>query len=170
MLDAATITLILLASPLHASWHSLVKSSTDPIVLLAGMGFIAAVVAAIAAPWLPLPSAHAWAIIAGRCCCTLDTRSLWRAATRSATSVRLFPLARGLVQLFSTVIAFVFRGQLPSLGQILGTLVSTGLLWLATHFIHGGVDRRIWLSTVAAGLAVACYSVVDAYGWRANRR
>ena len=38
--DLLTVALMLLAAVLHAAWHSLVKSSDDPIVSLAGMGLV----------------------------------------------------------------------------------------------------------------------------------
>jgi len=166
-LEPATIILILFASLLHASWHSLVKSSADQIVLLAGMGLVAAIIAALAAPWLPFPSLNAWLVIAGSVTLHVGYKLALARSYALGELGQAFPLARGLVPLFSTAIAFLFLGQLPSPRQNLGIgLVSAGLLWLATHSIHGGVDRRIWLSTIAAGLAVAGYSVVDAYGAR----
>jgi drug/metabolite transporter (DMT)-like permease len=80
-----------------------------------------------------------------------------------------YPLARGFVPLFSTVIAFALLDQIPTTGQMLGiAVVSLGLLWLATHSIRDGVDRRLFLVALAAGLTVSGYSIVDAYGTRLN--
>lgn len=167
MLEPTTIILILCASLLHASWHSLVKSSADQIVLLAGMGLVATLIAALATPWLALPSPRAWLVIAGSVTLHVGYKVALARSYALGELGQAFPLARGLVPLFSTVIAFLFLGQLPSFGQNLGIgLVSAGLLWLATHSVHGGIDHRIWLNTIAAGLAVAGYSVVDAYGAR----
>lgn len=55
MLDSLTIGLMLIAAVSHASWHSLVKSASDGIATLAGMGLVAGLVAACCLPFLPVP-------------------------------------------------------------------------------------------------------------------
>jgi drug/metabolite transporter (DMT)-like permease len=77
-----------------------------------------------------------------------------------------FPLARGMVPLFATGLAFATLGQVPNGGQALGAgAVSAGILMVM-------LDRQrrpnvsLWSAATGAGLAVACYSVLDAYGIR----
>ncbi|MGZ8396270.1 MAG: hypothetical protein ACXW3X_06865 [Rhodoplanes sp.] len=65
MLDLLTVVLMLLAGLLHASWHSLVKYGSDQVLVLTGMGLVAAMVAGCALPFLPVPSFAAWAVIVG---------------------------------------------------------------------------------------------------------
>ena len=60
MLDLLTIVLMLLAGLLHASWHSLVKYGPDQVLVLAGMGLVAAMLTVCALPFLPFPSAPVW--------------------------------------------------------------------------------------------------------------
>ena len=167
MLDNLTIALMLVASLLHATWHSLVKYGGDQVIVLAGMGLVAAVIAACALPFLPVPSAAVWLVIAGSVALHVGYKL---ALARSYTYGELgqaYPLARGFVPLFASFIAFVFLAQTPPVGRMLGiTLVSAGLIWLSTHSIRRGVDRRLLLAAMMAGFAVASYSVVDAYGTR----
>jgi hypothetical protein len=54
-LDALTITLMLCAGLLHASWHSLVQSGQNRIAITAGMGAIAGICAVAALPFVPPP-------------------------------------------------------------------------------------------------------------------
>ena len=167
MLDSLTIGLMLIAALLHASWHALVKSGTDQMIVLAGMGLVAAFVAACALPFVATPSTSVWLIIA----CSVGLHLGYKLGLARSYALgdlgQAYPLARGLVPLFATVIAFLFLGQEPSGFQIAGIfIVSSGILWLAVHSIRRGVDQRIFIAAATAGLAVAAYSTVDAYGVR----
>lgn len=158
---------MLIAGLLQASWHSLVKYGADQLVVLAGMGLVAALVAACALPFLPFPSAPVWGVIAGSVLLHVGYKLALARSYRLGDLSQAYPLARGFVPLLSTSIAFVLLGQVPSSGQAFGImLVSLGLLLLTTHSIRGGVDHRIFLAALTAGATVAGYSVVDAYGTR----
>lgn len=157
MLDLLTILL-------HASWHSLVKYGPDQVLVLAGMGLVAAMVAGCALPFLPFPSAPVWVVIVGSVFLHVGYKLALARAYALGELGQAYPLARSFVPLFSTIIAFALLGQSPTAGQIFGiVLVSLGLLGLSAHSVHGGVDRRLFL---AAGATVAGYSVADAYGTR----
>ena len=167
MLDDLTIALMLLASLLHATWHSLVKYGGDQILILAGMGLVAAVVAGCALPFLPVPSLAVWAVIAGSVTLHVGYKLALARSYAFGELGQAYPLARGFVPLFASAIAFIFLAQAPPPSRILGiVLVSAGLLWLSMHSIRRGVDRRLLLAATVAGLTVAGYSVVDAYGTR----
>lgn len=167
MLDLPTIALMLLAGVLHASWHSLVKYGPDQVLVLVGMGLVAAMVAACALPFLPLPSAPAWAVIVGSVFLHVGYKLALARSYMLGELGQAYPLARGFVPLFSTIIAFALLGQSPSAGQVSGIiLVSLGLIWLSAYSIRGGVDRRLFFAALGAGATVAGYSVADAYGTR----
>ena len=77
-----------------------------------------------------------------------------------------FPLARGMVPLVATAIAFATLGQVPASGQAVGiAAVSVGILIVMIER-RTRADRRLWLAAAGAGLAVAAYAVLDAYGSR----
>jgi drug/metabolite transporter (DMT)-like permease len=151
MVDSLTIVLMLLAGLLHASWHSLVKYSGDQNLILAGMGLVAAAVAACALPFLPIPSIQVCSVIVGSAFLHVGYKLALARSYALGDLGQAYPLARGFVPLFYTTIAFILLAQSPSLTQFLGiAFVSLGLMWLA------------------AGFTVAGYSVVDAYGTRIN--
>ena len=57
--------------------------------------------------------------------------------------------------------------ETPTAGQTLGVLVvSAGLIWLAADSIRHDIDRRVFVATLVAGLTVAGYANLDAYGVR----
>ncbi|MBS0534406.1 MAG: EamA family transporter [Proteobacteria bacterium] len=165
-MDVFTITLMLSAGLLHASWHSLVKSANDGLANMAGMGAVAAIPALL---WLmatrPLPSAAVWAVLAASVCLHVGYKVCLARAYMRADLGEAFPMARGTVPLFATAIAFVGLGQVPTApqrGAIL--LICVSLLLLAYERLRGGFSIALFGAIAGAGLAVAFYSVLDSYG------
>src|SRR5262245_51238474 len=165
-MDLLTIGLMLLAALLHAGWHSLVKAGADQTVTLAGMGLVASVAAVAALPFVPLPPAALWPALAASVALHVGYKLCLARAYASGDLGEAFPLARGMVPLFATTLAVATLGQVPSLGQSLGIgLVSTGLLMVMLER-QRQPNWRLWSAAAGAGLAVAGYSVLDAYGIR----
>jgi multidrug transporter EmrE-like cation transporter len=154
MLDSLTIVMMLLAALLHASWRSLVKSVSDQLLILAGMGLVAAAIFACMVPFLPFPSMPVWIVIGGSACLHSGYK---------------FALARAYHS-FPSCWPWCFSASPLHPVQIGGiAAVSRGLIWLAIRSVRGGVDRRILMAALLAGLAVAGYVVVDSYGtWLAG--
>jgi drug/metabolite transporter (DMT)-like permease len=168
-LDHLTITLMLLAALLHAGWHSLVKGGDDQMVTLAGMGMVASVAALAALPLVPLPPAAVWPVLAASVALHVGYKLCLSRAYAHGDLGEAFPLARGMVPLFATAIAYTTLGQVPSTGQALGiAAVSAGILavMLDHQGRRGAANWRLWAAAAGAGLAVAGYSVLDAYGIR----
>lgn len=166
-LDTLTVVLLLLASLLHASWHSLVKYGADQVVVLAGMGLVATAVTVSILPFLSVPPFHVWPVIAGAVVLHVGYKFALARSYTFGDLGQAYPLARGFVPIFSTIIAYVFLAQVPSDNQFFGiAFVSVGLIWLSGHAIRLGVDSRMFLAAMGAGFTVAGYTVIDAYGTR----
>jgi drug/metabolite transporter (DMT)-like permease len=165
-LDLLTIALMLTAALLHAGWHSLVKSGADQTVTLAGMGMVAATLACAALPFVPAPSAAVWLVLATSVALHVGYKLCLAHAYRHGDLGEAFPLARGMVPLFATVSALVTLGQVPTAGQALGiAAVSAGLVIVLLER-QRSANWRLLAGAAGAGLAVAGYSVLDAYGIR----
>lgn len=166
-MDSLTVTLMLAAGLLHASWHSLVKSGGDQIGVLAGMGIVAGLVAVAALPFLPAPPPAIWPLLVLSVALHVAYKLCLTSAYAQGEFGQAFPLARGMIPLFATAIAFASLGQVPTGGQCIGIgLVSGGLLVLSLERLRGPAPQRLIAAAAGAGAAVACYSVVDAYGTR----
>lgn len=167
MLDPLTIALMLAAGLLHASWHAVIKSGTNQISALAGMGLVAGAASACVLPFVAFPDAAVWPVIAISTVLHVGYKlALVRAYSRSDLG-QAFPLARGFVPLFATGLAFGLMGELPSIAQLASiSVVSLGLLWLAYDAIRGGIHRQVFFAACAAGCIVAAYTALDAYGVR----
>lgn len=168
-LDILTITVMLIAALMHASWHALVKSGEDQITVLAGMGLVSSAVAVIAVPFVPLPSMPAWPVMMASVALHVGYKLCLASAYARGDLGQAFPLARGLVPLFATALALVALGQVPTIGQLVGIgCVSIGVLLLATERIGTRLNWRLMATTAGAGAAVAFYSVLDAFGTRSS--
>lgn len=158
---------MLVASLLHASWHGLVKSGADQMVNLAGMGIVAAVFSALFLPFVPAPPLAVWPVLAASILLHNGYKVCLAYAYNRGDLVQAFPLARGAVPLFATLIGFVGLGQVPNASQLAGIgLVSFGILLLSLEFARGALSAPLLAATAGAGFAVASYSVLDAYGTR----
>ncbi|MFL5042766.1 MAG: EamA family transporter [Xanthobacteraceae bacterium] len=163
-MDSLTIILMLLAALLHAGWHSLVKSGADQMVTLAGMGMVASLAAVAALPLVPVPPPAVWPVLAVSVALHVGYKLCLSRAYAHGDLGEAFPLARGMVPLFATVIALTTLGQVPSTGQALGIgAVSAGILAVMLDR-QTQANWRLWMAAAGAGLAVAGYSVLDAYG------
>lgn len=168
-LDIATVSLMLFAGLMHATWHSLVKAGRSQITILAGMGVVAGGAAAMALPFVQLPPSPVWPILLLSVTIHIGYKLCLARAYELGDLGRAFPLARGMVPLFATCLALTALGQVPSSYQWLGiSFVSIGLIALALDQFdkQARLDWRLLLAAAGAGLMVACYSVLDAYGTR----
>jgi drug/metabolite transporter (DMT)-like permease len=166
-LDVVTISLMLCAGLLHASWHSLVQSGQSRITIIAGMGAVAGICATAALPFVPLPPPPIWPVLLLSVGLHIAYKLCLVGAYGRGDFGQVFPLARGTVPLFATLIALIGLRQVPSINQCAGVaLVSCGLLFLARDKLHGAARWPLLLGAAGAGATVAAYSVVDAYGTR----
>src|SRR5690606_33432030 len=135
-----TLSMVLLAAVLHASWNALVKGSGDQ---LTRMAFIHAVASLCALPLvlvLPPPDAASWPY-------TLTSAAVHQAyyaclllGHRVGVLSQVYPLARGVAPLLVAVGAFVFAGEaLSAQGLVAVVLISVAIVSLA---LTGGADRR----------------------------
>lgn len=166
-MDLLTVSLMLLAALLHAAWHSLVKFGQDQVTVLVGMGLVGTIPAAAVLPFVPVPSAEVWMLLAISVALHVGYKLFLASAYRRGDLGQAFPMARGAVPLFAAGLAYGALGQLPTPLQALGiAVVALGLLWLAAQSTGGRFNLPLLVAAGGAGLTVACYSVLDAYGVR----
>jgi drug/metabolite transporter (DMT)-like permease len=167
--DPGVAAAVLAASLLHASWHALVKSSGDRVVALAGMSVVSGAVALGVIPFVRLPTALAAAVIAGSVLLHGGYKLALAHLYARADLSQAYPVARGLTPVIATGFGLFFLGEFPASMGLLGIIaIAAGVAGLMLE----RRAERMRLSTlgaaVAAGTAVAAYSVLDAYGVRVN--
>jgi drug/metabolite transporter (DMT)-like permease len=165
-MDPLVAASVLGASLLHASWHALVKSTGDRVVALAGMNVVSAGTALALLPFTsPLPAA-VYAVLCASALVHVGYKIALAQLYDRADLGRAYPLARGFVPVMATALAFALLGEVPAAATLAGILlVCAGLLLLA-YDAGGRSSAAVLAAAAGAGLAVAVYSVVDAYGIR----
>jgi drug/metabolite transporter (DMT)-like permease len=167
-MESGVAAAVLAAALLHAGWHALVKSSGDQVIALAGMNLVSGAAALAAVPFVKPPNAAAAAVIAVSVFLHVGYKiALARLYGRADLSIA-YPAARGISPVVATLIALAAMGERPSPLAAAGVLgISLGILCL----LRGAAAWIPWpalAAAVAAGSAVALYSVLDAYGVRIN--
>jgi uncharacterized membrane protein len=158
-MDPLVVVALLAASLLHASWHALVKSSTDRLTALAGMNLVSGLAAFAVLPFVPVPPVGVLLIISG----SVLMHGVYKVGL-AWLYVRVdfgqaYPLARGLTPIMSTMIGFATIGELPKPAALIGiSLERTG-----RH-----ITLSAFVAAILTGLMVAAYSVIDACGVRLN--
>lgn len=160
---------MLTAAMIHAAWHSLIKSSGDQLTAFAGMGLVAAVPALAAIAYVGLPGPGTWVILAGSAALHVAYKLCMSRAYARGDLGEAFPLARGGVPLFALALAYAALGQVPTAPQWLAVgAISAGLLLIVAERLRANFSVSLIVASVLAALAVAGYSVLDAYGVRVS--
>lgn len=168
-MDPIVVSLMLLAALLHASWHALVKASDNGITTMAGMNLVSATAALAVIPFVAVPSAHVWPVIAASAALQSAYKVSIGYAYRHGDLSQAYPAARGLTPVFATLIAFAVLGENPGWQQAAGILLLTlGILSFAFEKLEHRIKGRALIFAAIAALMVAGYSVSNGLGTRLN--
>ena len=166
-MEAGVAAAVLGASLLHAAWHALVKSSGDRVVALAGMNLVSGSLALALIPFVVLPPAPAMLVIA----VSVVVHGAYKLALATLYSgaelSRAYPLARGITPLVAMGLAYALLGDRPRAVGLAGIVViSAGILGLLFERSAVRLSPLKLCAAAGSGIAVAAYSVIDAYGVR----
>ncbi len=166
-MDALTITLMLAAAVLHASWHSLVKSGSHGLAVLTGMCLVSSLAATCVLPFVALPPSSVWPILLVSIVLHCGYRLCLAQAYKYGDLSQAYPMARGMVPVIAAALALPLLGQVPTPGEFLGiAIISAGLLALAGGSFGKRIPGQLLVAAALAATAVASYSAIDAYGIR----
>ncbi|MFK7754030.1 MAG: EamA family transporter [Sedimentitalea sp.] len=161
------VALILSAALLHAVWNTIIKTAADRTTTLGLVALGHVLPGAVMVALLPLPSAESFVYIA------LSTvvhfgyfYFLGRAYHYGDLSI-VYPIARGIVPALVSLWAWLLLGEvLPALvwGGI--GLIIAGILLSNWGALRSGIGRQALFLSVATGLCISVYSLVDGVGVR----
>ena len=163
-----TVALVLLSAVLHATWNAVIKGSDDKsesflmVCGYPGLLFIFLI------PWLPMPSADVWTFIILSNLAHVVYYITLTNAYRVGDFGYVYPIARGLSPLVVTIYAFLVLAENLPITAVVGILaIALGIM--ANVFERGyrniNMDALKW--SLACGLSIGFYSVVDGLGARA---
>ncbi len=166
-MTGGTITLVLAAALLHATWNALLKSGGDrlrSIVVMTAAASLAALPALVVLPGLP---SQVWSLVALSCALHIGYNLLLVGAYAQGDLGQVYPVARGSSPLLVTLGAAAVIGERPGVPALLGiALVSAGIVSLARGW--GGASKRGLLTAFATGGFIAAYTVVDGLAGRVS--
>ena len=160
---------VLLGALLHAGWNALVKSSADKdldMVTLHLMGSLISLPLLATVGW---PAAAAWPFIAGSVTLHLGYYLTLSGAYRHGDLGLTYPLMRGVAPLLVALSASALLGEtLTPLAWVGVWGVSLGVLVLGLTRQALAAPRAVAFALTNAAI-IACYTVVDGQGVRANQ-
>lgn len=165
-MSLTVVALVLFAALLHASWNALLKSGGDRLQAIVVIQIAHVAVAIPILPFLPIPAAASWPFLIASATIHLGYYMLLITAYRHGDLGEVYPIARGLSPVLSTLIAVAALGEWlnpVAIGGIL--LVSTGIMMLRNSGPRP-MSRKGFMAALALGVSVAGYTVVDAAGAR----
>jgi len=161
------LALILLSAAVHAAVNILTKRARDKYAMRLLIGVFSALIVAPVLPFLPLPQGPAlWFLLATGLVHAVYELLLVRSYESAAFSM-VYPIARGSGPLFTALGSILLLREHPPPLQLLGIVAVCG------GVIAIGISHRASLGARAGlfyalgtGLAIGCYTLIDASGVR----
>jgi drug/metabolite transporter (DMT)-like permease len=166
-LSLQVLAVVLFGAFLHASWNMLVKARPDKHVAAAVLYTSSGLIAALALPFLPAPSAASWPYLAASTVLELLYGIVLATAYRIGDLSHAYPLMRGTAPLLVAVASSTLLGERLSGRVWFGIALLSGAL---VSLVFEGRSRR--QPSSATGLAllnaflIAGYTMVDGVGAR----
>ena len=169
-LEFPLVAIVLASALIHAVWNALVKTGGDEALMMALTTAVTGVIGLIGITLTKTPAAQAWPFIAASVVIHAAYIILLVKSYQSGELGHVYPLARGAAPLLVALAAFVFAAErLTPIGSLGILLISAGVMSLALAGGGRRIDRRRPAAfALLTGVAIASYTVVDAFGIRAS--
>ena len=138
-LSLQVLAVVLFGAFLHASWNMLVKARPDKHVAAAVLYTSSGLIAALALPFLPAPSAASWPYLAASTVLELLYGIVLATAYRIGDLSHAYPLMRGTAPLLVAVASSTLLGERLSGRVWLGIALLSGAL---ISLVFEGRSRR----------------------------
>jgi drug/metabolite transporter (DMT)-like permease len=156
---------VLLAAFLHAAWNALVKSAADKFLTTIMVASSAALLAAIALPFLTSPASESWPYIAASALIHVAYFVLVALAYHHADMSQTYPLMRGVAPFLVALVGTLALGEALSPSAWIGiSLISLGVLSMV-GLRRDGDGKGVAIALFNAAI-IASYTLVDGHGVR----
>ena len=165
MSAAVLYGLVILSAIAHASWNALMKSAGDRMLTMAALRLTGLTIGLCALPFVDWPAPESWKWLALTAAVQFAYYVLLVRSYGAGDMSVVYPLARGLAPVLTTVAAALAIGETLNGGQTAAvTLISLGIMALS---FGAGARRGAVLLALATGVSVAAYSFFGGIGVRA---
>jgi drug/metabolite transporter (DMT)-like permease len=165
MSAAVLYGLVILSAIAHATWNALMKSAGDRMLTMAALRFTGLAIGLCALPFVEWPAPASWKWLGLTAAVQFSYYVLLVRSYGAGDMSVVYPLARGLAPVLTTVAAALTIGETLNAGQTAAVaLISLGIMVLA---LGAGAKREAVLLALATGVSVAAYSFFGGLGVRA---
>jgi drug/metabolite transporter (DMT)-like permease len=156
--------LVILSAIANAVWNALVKSAGDRTLTMVAIRTAGLMLGLVALPFVEWPAPESWKWLALTAAVMFAYYALLIRSYGVGDMSVVYPLARGLAPVLTTIAAFVVIGETLGPGQIVAVaLISLGIM--ALSFGAGASGAAVGFA-LATGLSVATYSFFAGLGVR----
>jgi drug/metabolite transporter (DMT)-like permease len=167
-MSATVFLVILFAAALHALWNAIVKGGGDTYLTASLVWLSAAIVSALALPFLAQPAPASWPFLAVSVVLQTVYCFLIAATYRRADMSLAYPLMRGTAPLIVAVVGAGWLAEHLNAASWAGiALICLGVVGMALASRRVDNPRGIGLA-LANAVVIAAYTVTDGLGARAS--
>lgn len=167
-MDLHVLAMVLLAAAAHAAWNAWLKDSGDKLSAMAAIAMGWLIVACIAIPLVGVPDLATWPYLLGSTVVHTAYAMLLITAYRHADFSLAYPIARGTGPLLVALTAPLFVSEYlegPSFFAV--TLIVIGIFLIGAFGNERSLGgRRAILYSLATGVFIAAYTMIDGQGAR----
>ena len=159
--------LVLFSAVLHAIWNSMASKYKNKNVSIPAIvyGHVPACVLAVII--LPMPSIESFPYIILSALIHQGYQNFLLMAYQKGKFTTVYPVARGFGPLVATVISIIFLGVYLKVFTLLSILlISAGVIFIGLFSKSVLKNYKILYTSLATGVFIGIYSVVDGYGAR----
>ena len=166
-MDTIVFTTVLFSAILHAIWNSMASNYKNKNVSIPAIVYGHVPACIIAIIFLPLPSIESFPYIILSALIHQGYQNFLLTAYKTGKFTTVYPIARGFGPLVATLISIIFFGVYLKIFTILSILlISTGVILIGLFSKSVLKNNKILYTSLATGVFIGIYSVVDGYGAR----
>ena len=166
-MDNNVFLFVLFSAVLHAVWNSMASKYKNKNVSIPAIvyGHVPACIVAVII--LPMPSIESFPYIILSALIHQGYQNFLLTAYQAGKFTTVYPVARGFGPLVATVISIIFLGVYLKVFTLLSILlISAGVIFIGLFSKSVLKNYKILYTSLATGVFIGIYSVVDGYGAR----
>ncbi len=166
-MDNTVFLLVLFSAVLHAIWNSMASKYKNKNVSIPAIVYGHVPACVIAVIILPMPSIESFPYIILSALIHQGYQNFLLTAYQTGKFTTVYPVARGFGPLVATLLSIIFLGvYLKALTLFSILLISTGVILIGIFSKSVLKNYKILYTSLATGVFIGLYSVVDGYGAR----
>jgi drug/metabolite transporter (DMT)-like permease len=166
-MDTTVFLTVLFSAILHAIWNSMASKHKNKNVSIPAIVYGHVPLCIIAVIILPAPGIESLPYIILSALIHQGYQNFLLTAYQTGKFTTVYPVARGFGPLVATVISIIFFGvYLKALTIFSILMISTGVILIGIFSKSVLKNNRILYTSLATGVFIGLYSVIDGYGAR----